>query len=166
MKTFHQIILNELFDSKIKLNVTEDNAHKFSAFFKVPMENKEDFFEFQFTADKGVWNGPNQDEDMWEILFLRSYHAPGADAIGLFGDMTSKETLATFSGVKAALLKWYNSQKPDYFSFTAKSDEKSRVKLYNKFAKIIAKKLNLKLVTGKVRSNDKYVFSKKGFNKG
>jgi hypothetical protein len=150
--------LQELFDTKIKLNVTTSNASSFSAFFYVPAEDG-NLFEFQFSATKVGEEFP------WEIIFLRiiSQSKPGdKQALDVFNDMTAKETLATFSGVKKALLLWYNSQKPDAFAFTAKSTEGSRVKLYKKFAKLIAKKLKLNMISGAAGSNERFVFSKKG----
>ena len=150
--------LTELFDTKIKLNVTTNDSSRFAAFFSVPAEAEAEDFEFFFSATKV---GEDHLGDEWDIIFLRANAPEGSDSIGTFNDMTAKETLVTFSGVRAALMKWYNSQKPDTFAFTAKSSEGSRVKLYNKFAKLIAKKLNLKMISGPKGRTIKYLFSKK-----
>ena len=155
MKTFHDIILQELFDTKIKVSVSTNNSSSFTAFFYVPAENG-NLFEFFFSATKVGEEFP------WEIVFVRANAPAGTDSIGVFNDMTAKETLATFSGVKTALMLWYKSQKPDAFAFTAKSTEGSRVKLYKKFAKLIAKKLKLNMISGAAGSNERFVFSKKG----
>jgi hypothetical protein len=135
--------------------VTTDSGEVFSAFFYVPAEKSDNVFEFQFVATLVGEDNP------WELLFLRVQSKPGGgSAIAVFNDLTAKETLAVFSGVKAALMKWYNSQKPDHFAFSAKSNEKTRIKLYDKFAKIIAAKLKFKMISGTLKSNKRYVFTR------
>ena len=163
MKTYRDI-LQELFDTKIKIRVASDNDTVFSAFFYVPAEKSDNLFEFQFVATKSTGRSGDvefEPEDEWNIIFLRVGKPGEKSAIDVFNDMTAKEVFSVFSGVKTAMLRWYKSQKPDYFAFTSKSAEGSRVKLYKKFAKSIAKKLNLNMISGKVKSNEKFVFTTK-----
>jgi hypothetical protein len=162
MKSYRDI-LTELFDTKVRLNVTADTSYAFSAFFYVPAEKSDNIFEFQFIANKAsntLSFGDDVDEP-WELLFLRIGGPGGGSGIGLFNDLTAKETLSVFSGVKSAMMKWYKSQKPTYFAFVAKSTETTRVKLYDKFAKIIAAKLKLTMNSGFLKSNKRYIFTKK-----
>ena len=88
----------------------------------------------------------------WEISFARMQ---GNDILShkLSGDLDLKATLKVFSGVKKSIEAWVKWLKTEsdfqdddlHFYFTGKAEEASRVKIYNKFAKQIAKSLKLKV---------------------
>jgi hypothetical protein len=163
MKTWSDIILNEIFNTKIPIRVSQDSNKQFVAWFEIPAEDQvrgSGDFSFQFYASRAT------EEDPWEVLFLRvqggefAVAKPGFGSIDVLGDMTTKETLATFSGVKTAMMKWVKSRKPDVFAFTAKSAETSRVKLYKKMAKLITKKINYKMISGTTKGAERFLFTR------
>ena len=144
MKSWTEIV--EIMDTDVPVKVTWSDQEGFETDFKVA--GKE--YHFSAMAD-------DSEEVEYEIGFSRI----GKNKTGkleanfdVIGDMGMKETLAVFSAVKTSLMKWlklYTSHK-DYgkpgfslpiFYFSAKVSEASRMKLYDKFAKMIAKKLKI-----------------------
>lgn len=146
MKTYRDILIQELFDTKVNLKVLEDKTKdgRFAASFNI------DTNEFAFDGRHVTWMAaggeiPDGWEEGWDITFSRWHE--GEWQFDVLGDMSAKDTLAVFSGVKKGLEMWVRSMKkndlPLNFFFTSKSVEASRSKLYDKFAKIIARKLKL-----------------------
>lgn len=89
----------------------------------------------------------------------------------LQGDMDMKSSLKVFSGVRKSLEMWLkhadmeNEKKLGKegrhlltFYFTGKIEEFSRNKLYDKFAKVIAKKLNFKMKKGQAFGENRWDF--------
>ncbi len=156
METVYQILMTELFDSKIPVKLVLDKDEDFEAKFEIPATDPTKYpFKFGFYAHVVK-------DNMWEVSFSRLGGIRGS-SIDLLGDMDTKETLATFSAVKKSTFFWLKSNKPSKFMFSAKTSEKSRVKLYDKFAKIIAKKAGYKIEKShSAFGEDVYTFTKKG----
>jgi hypothetical protein len=144
-----QNYLTELFDTKVKIDYHENSLDKFVSSFSV--DDKKFGVTIQIQYDVGT-------KDDWQILFFR-YDSD--NPLSLLGDLTPKQTLAVFSAVKQSVLKWHNARKPKMFFFTAKSTEKSRVKIYGQFAKAMAKLLDFKMISGTTKGDMKFVFTKK-----
>ena len=149
MKTWIQLI--ELMDTKVPIKVVWDDVEGYETEFKVGE------LKYHFSA---MLELDDEDADVveYEIAFSRI----GKNEEGrlnanfdVIGDLGLKDALTVFSGIKASLTQWlktYTSHrdfgKPGFdlprFFFSAKSEDKSRSKLYDKFAKQIAKKLKYK----------------------
>ncbi len=91
------------------------------------------------------------DDDLWMITFAPSDN-PTINITSKMGTSAMK----VFSGVASALKKFVTIHKPSVFEFTAK--EPSRVKLYDRFADMIAKQLRYKKVKEKYGSETVYRF--------
>jgi hypothetical protein len=139
--------MQELFDTKVALKVVQNIDKGFKAEFKV-----DDFKFLVFMRADMIPQGH------WEIIFFRvdgtSYD------MNLLGDLNAKQTLTVFSGVKSAVMKWIGERDPVAFYFSAKEDEGSRVKLYDKFAKIMGKKLGYSLKKSSGSDGIKYTLTK------
>ena len=135
MKSFHDILLTEILDTKVSVKVTDRDIENggWAAKFKI------DKMDFEFNAIA--------EEDGWEISFSRLLD--GKWSFDVLGDFDLKQTLAVFSGVKKAMELWVKDLKKSptdwdlEFTFSAKKEEGSRAKLYDMFAKKIASKLKL-----------------------
>jgi hypothetical protein len=149
MKQWTELL--ELMTSNIPVHVTTQNSHvrgmeTFGTEFivKTPNEN----FLYSFDAFNSSYG--------WEISFARVIKGGGMELAthDVTNDMDMKASLKVFSGVKGSMelwLKWEEKNIADddlRFYFTGKEDELSRGKLYDKFAKLIAKKLNFKVKKG------------------
>ena len=144
MKTYRQI-LNELFDSKIDVEVLASTHRKYNATFEI--ETDDDMtMDYVFQAVKYT-TIENASVSQWQLSFFRKI-GPSASLFDAQNDLTKGETLQVFSGIKTAMLMFMKKYNPERISFSAKSSESSRVKLYKKFAKMIAKKFKFDLLTG------------------
>jgi hypothetical protein len=86
----------------------------------------------------------------FEITFSRLNVGSKKALFDVLGDRSLADSLAVFSGVKKSLEKWLKRMSDEEhlgfkFYFSAKTTDASRIKLYDKFAKIIAKKAKAKL---------------------
>ena len=107
-------------------------------------------------ADLGV----DAISNSWGITFW-NMSEPGMFTQGsteISGKMGAK-ALQVFSGVASAFKKFIQQRKPNNFFFSA--EERSRIKLYNRFAKMIAQKTNYKLDVGKQDGDAFYDFMRK-----
>ena len=145
--------LTELLDTKVPIDVFRDTSDLYRTEFKVN--------DYTYTT---MFIKREIDDGDWEISFARDRAAgkivSAKESMAVLGDLTPDQTLAVFSAVKESVLKWYKKWKPDSFYFTAKPEEKSRSKLYHTFAKVLSKKLGLKVSTGKSRGEDTFSFYK------
>ena len=147
MKNWTELL--EIMDSKISVKVVSKDIYDFRGKFTV------DGIEYAFDAAAL--------EDGWEISFARLIKGGGSTK-DVMADLELKSALKVFSGVKKLLDLWVKVMRKNdeylNFFFTAKSDEKSRSKLYDKFAKRLAK--SLKLDYDKSSEGGKEVYSFEG----
>jgi hypothetical protein len=158
MKQWTELL--ELMTSNIPVRVTTQNSHvrgmeTFGTEFivKTPAEN----FLYSFDAFNGTNNG-------WEISFARIIKGGGMELAShdVTSDMDMKASLKVFSGVKKSMEMWLKWEKENIsdddlrFHFTGKVGEEKRAKIYDKFAKSIAKRLKLKFKKRIVASSDPF----------
>lgn len=147
--------LKNYLTEKLKLNipvkVTANNAYTWQATWEV------DGKKYQFVAD---WDEIDADVSSWGITFwdmsISGTFTRGSTRIT--GEMGAK-AFPVFSGVASAFKKFIEQKKPDNFFFSA--EEKSRVKLYNRLAKMIAQKFKYKLDAGLQDGDSFYDFIRK-----
>jgi hypothetical protein len=144
MKTWIELL--ELMNTKVPVSVIVDDVYGdgFETEFKAGGDN------YHFAAFLAFENAGDGDE--FEITFSRLNlgSGPTKALFDVLGDKNLADTLAVFSGVKTSLLKWLKRVEQEEranftFYFSAKTKEASRAKLYDKFAKLIAKKAKAKL---------------------
>ena len=151
MKNWTEII--ESLDSKVKVKAHNDidlMGEFETEFFVGPME-------FRFTAEHG------QGGDVrWLIVFSRRGFGLIGSSFDVLNDLNLKQTLKVFSGIKKSMelfVKAVNKSDTDLaFWFSAKAVEKSRVKLYDKFAKQLAKKYKMTVGISNVDGEKVYNF--------
>jgi hypothetical protein len=119
-----------------------DAMGSFNANFFV---GKEEFaFDAHFLSSEAT-DFPKGWDEGFEVSFSRWFKNEWQ--FDTLSNMSTREALTVFSGVKKCMDLWVKSMRrqdePLDFFFTAKSAEASRSKLYDKFAKNIAKTLKL-----------------------
>lgn len=133
----NEFLLLEKLNMNKPIKVVANNKYTWQAQFNVADA------PFRFVADFEE-NLALDDPAEWGITFWNMKH-PGSFTIGstdITGDVGTS-SLQVFSGVASALKKFIQAKNPDVFFFSA--EEKSRVRLYNRFARMIAQKLNYKM---------------------
>jgi hypothetical protein len=148
MKTFKSFYLTELFNTNVPVKVDGTWPTRSSY-----------LTSFYVNDMKFVWSA-KPSEGVIEISFVRipgGYYA--------LNDLDLKDTLAVFSGVKKSFElwhKWYEKEigPIDIFKFAANENESSRVKIYQKFAKQVAKKMKMTAKGETIRGKEYYVFRK------
>ena len=111
-----QQYINELFDTDVDIKVnTED-------FSTVIYEFEIDGIKFEFNA--------NNENGTWEIIFSGKKRSTGITGTG--------NAPQVFAGIAKCTDMFLKKYKPIEFYFSAK--ERSRVKLYKRFSKVITKK--------------------------
>ena len=130
MGRWDEYYLIEKLDLNVPIKVVANNKWTWQAQWKVGDS------KFQFVAD--LDDTMSSDPNDWGITFWNMSHpgdfTPGSTEIT--GDVGTS-SLKVFSGVASAFKKFVKTKKPDLFFFSA--EEKSRVRLYNRLAKMISK---------------------------
>ena len=151
-------LLSELFDSNVPIRFKAKDEHK---------ENSVYYYEFaiddlmyNFTAEiytdrhgiEGEKRILNMEFALGDFYSRKDYHITGTG-----------NALQVFSAVKQCVLDLFNKrlkEKPDIISFSADDEEPSRVKLYDRFMKIIPRILKDFKFHKKIF--DEYIYKKKG----
>jgi hypothetical protein len=126
--------INELFDTDLPVRILSQSSDSFIAKFTVGDE------EYTFDADLDTNDGE------WYITFM----AGGREDITGTGNAAQ-----VFSGIIKLMKMFIKSYSPHTLAFHAK--EKSRIKLYDRFAKMIK---GYKLTKAKESMGMRYVFKK------
>ena len=142
--------LTEKIDLNIPVKVIANNAYTWQATFEI------DKVLYRFAADFDDDPLPNEEEVSWGIVFF-NMSEPTRFGIGS-SKMTGKMG-SVFSGVASAFKKFIQQRKPEEFFFTA--EEPSRIKLYNRLAKMISQKFNYKLKNYRQEGDSVYEFTRK-----
>jgi hypothetical protein len=121
------LYLNELFNTNIPVKTTWQSPEDWASEFEVAGNT----YEFNAQYDQGF--------KFWDINFQNMTSIGTGYEIEGGGN-----ALAVFSGVKKSMEKFLKKYEPEKFSFTSKFSERSRVKLYDKFTKMIAKRFKYK----------------------
>jgi hypothetical protein len=136
--------INELFDTKVPIKIISSDKwmHKYG--FEI------NELEYIFMAVKLSMS------DKWTISFLLG----GEDSLGSVEIEDTGHAPQVFAAVSQCLKMFIKKAKPPRFMFTAK--ERSRIKLYDKFAKMIPRFIPYKF-TGKsdFHGEQKYEFERK-----
>jgi hypothetical protein len=147
------ILFTESMNTNVPVRVTTDDYTVFETLFTVAGH------QYMFSAVRGRKDS--------EISFHRKVKNP--DMLGgtdsewdVTNDLSLKDTLKVFAGVKSSLDKWVKREREArrdlIFYFTSKADEASRMKLYDKFAKLLSKKMGLHLQKGSWYNEIRYDF--------
>ena len=153
MKSFHDILLTEIMNTKVNVKVTDDSVEDGEYTTRFAVGEKIFFF-----------NAAISDFDLWEVSFTRMIDNSKL-VFSVLNDLDLKETLAVFSGVKKSMEMWIKAMdkagEPLEFVFTSKQEESSRAKLYDKFAKTISKKLKIPFTreTGMVNGEKSVIYT-------
>lgn len=151
MGRWEEYYLIESLNLNTPIKVTANNKWTWQATFKVGE------VEYRFAAD--LDDDLDDDPAEWGVTFwnmsVPSHFSSGST--DLTGD-AGTSSLKVFSGVASAFKQFIKAKKPDSFFFEA--DEPSRVRLYNRLAKIISQKLNYKLDSQKGFDDTVYQFTK------
>ena len=151
MGRWEEYYLIESLNLNTPIKVTANNKWTWQATFKVGE------VEYRFAAD--LDDDLDDDPAEWGVTFwnmsVPSHFSSGST--DLTGD-AGTSSLKVFSGVASAFKHFIKAKKPDSFFFEA--DEPSRVRLYNRLAKIISQKLNYKLDSQKGFDDTVYQFTK------
>jgi hypothetical protein len=161
MKTWIELL--ELMNTKVPVSVIVDDLYGdgFETEFKAGGDN------YHFAVFLAFENDGDGDE--FEVTFSRLNlgSGPKRALFDVLGDKNLADTLAVFSGVKTSLIKWLKRMEQEgesedgfRFYFSAKTKDASRAKLYDKFAKIIAKKAKAKLTRSSAGKAIYYNFQK------
>ena len=110
--------------------------------------------KYLFHALAGLFQGPNE----WEIMFTMT-DKNGKSGLGTMEPTGKGNEFKIFATVAKMTDDFIKKQKPKSFIFSAK--EKSRRKLYDRFAKKISSAYGYKLSTGTKGSHLVYNFDKK-----
>ena len=128
MARFEGYLLNELFDTKVKVKKITD---------------RRDEIIYKFSIEDKVYNvimvKAAPIAHIWEIIFTldRLKGKTVEDEKTMLGITGTGDAIEVFSGVIKTVKMWTKEKKPEIFGFSAK--EPSRKKLYVKFAKSIDK---------------------------
>jgi len=136
---WEEYYLIEKLDLNVPVKVILNNRYSWQATWEV------NGVKFRFEADM---DDPDYDTPEWGITFW-NMSTPSIFSSGstdLTGNMGAS-SLKVFSGVASAFKKFIRAKKPEYFFFSA--NEPSRVRLYNRLAKMLASEFHYKM--GKVQ---------------
>jgi len=157
MGRWEEYYLIESLNLNTPIKVTANNRMTWQAMFKVGD------IDYRFAADLSSydedWEDIAEHPAEWGITFwnMTKHTVLTAGHTDITGD-AGTSSLKVFSGVASAFKQFIKAKKPDSFFFTA--DEPSRVRLYNRLAKIISQKLNYKLDSQKGFDDTVYQFTK------
>jgi hypothetical protein len=140
-----QNYLTELLDTKVKLKI-ENTDRDFNTFFNAGGYNY------------GFYSHLFKTANIWGIVFSRFSGA--GEVTDMLNDLDSKAVLKVFSAVKQSMKNFVKEKNPEQFFFSAKTEESSRVKLYDRFAKIMSKELKMKFIKRDTAGEFKYTFTK------
>lgn len=143
--------LNKYLNEKINLNYKLDYIKDFGDQWESTFDVDGTKFQFQailYNADLfptilDVISFYDENiKRLWEIEFRVTEfdYEKGGDPFIISGEMGSK-AIQVFSGVATSLKKFISGEKPGVFFFSAK--ESSRIKLYNRMSKMIARAVSL-----------------------
>jgi hypothetical protein len=140
-------------DTPVSIKITQNDPYGYG--FETEFEAGGEKYLFAAFLD-------DSEEQEFEVAFSRyitKANGRRSSKFDVMADMDIKSALAVFSGVKKSLEAWLHTNemqvKPPIFYFSAKELDASRVKLYDKFAKMIARKTKFKLER---KSHGKQVF--------
>lgn len=146
MKNFIEI-LNELsISSNTNINVIRSNDIEYIV--KIVVGYDHFVFEARYT-----------DNIMQENTWVISFEDQNGNV-----DMNKKDSgvsLKLFAAINKIFVDFLNKYNPDNFNFSAKDNEKSRVKLYGTLSKSIIKKLGYKVSISKMGRYIMFDFSKR-----
>ena len=152
MGRWEEYYLIESLNLNTPIKVTANNKWTWQATFKVGE------VEYRFAADYD--DDLDDDPAEWGVTFwnmsVPSHFSSGST--DLTGD-AGTSSLKVFSGVASAFVKFIKQRKPDEFFFNA--EEPSRVRLYNRLAKIVAQKSGYKMTKSLEDGDVFYEFEKK-----
>lgn len=138
--------LNELFTTKMNVQVVSKKPHSFESKF--------------FVGDVAYWFNAFKDQfDAWEVEFVRDDPQAGF-TMDILSKVDKKDVLMVFSGVKQAFEFFLKTYKPDGFRFYAK--EAKRKPLYRRFAKQLKQTTDYDFEINKIGGTEAYVFARKG----
>lgn len=137
----------------VPIKVVGNDRYTWQAQFKI------DQTLFQFVADMEEDLDFDEPED-WGVTFWNKSKTNrfGLGSTEITGDFGTS-SLKVFSGVASAFKKFIQAKKPDMFFFSA--EEKSRVRLYNRFAKMIAKETRYNMEKSLEDGDYLYQFTRK-----
>jgi len=127
-----QQYINEIFDTKVKIRKTESE--------------KGSYYTYEFKIGKNIYdvNIGYNGEDVWEIDFELTTDDSG-DYLGDIGITGKGHAFEVFSGVIKCIEDFIKTEKPtDDIEIEAKTDDPSRLKLYDKLIKTKVKKFGYK----------------------
>lgn len=137
------------------VNVTQNDNTNWESKFTVGKE------KYEFSAFSFEWFDSklpeHQDIRKWEIQFETSGDSADIHQTGRQGP----KALEVFSYVASSFAKFIKDKHPKYFEFGADKDEPSRIKLYDRLAKMVAKKFKYKLAMGSSYGDKEYYFERK-----
>lgn len=149
---WEEYYLIEKLDLNVPVKVTVNNKILWQATWEI------NGVKFRFVADSEDEFGddvfPEWSITFWNMSTPSIFSSGSAD---LTGDMGAS-SLKVFSGVASAFKKFIRAKKPQHFFFTA--EEPSRVRLYNRLAKMIASEFHYKMEKDIDGSNAFYGFTK------
>ena len=151
MGRWEEYYLIEKLDLNVPVKVTANNKWTWQATFVVGE------IVYRFAAD--VDDDAMSSDPGWGVTFW-NMTKPTAFASGhtdITGDAGSS-SLKVFSGVASAFKQFIKAKKPGSFFFSA--EERSRVRLYNRFAKMIAKDFGYKMTKSLADGDYMYEFTK------
>jgi len=154
MGKLQEYLITEKLSLNVPVKVIANNAYTWQATFEV------DGVLYRFAADFDDEPLPGEEELTLGIVFF-NMSEPTRFGIGsskMTGKMGAK-ALSVFSGVASAFKKFISDRKPYEFFFTA--EEPSRIKLYNRLAKMISQKFNYKLKNYRQEGDSIYEFTRK-----
>lgn len=142
-----EYLINEKIDLSMPLNVTKNEWDMFETKFTV------NNIKYRFLAVR------DDEEDIWEVIFNIDKDMPTKKEVsGITGEIGIK-AFELFSHLGSALVKFIKVKNPETFAFS--SDQESRTKLYDRFAKMIAQKTKYKLSNEVFRGSKNFVFKRK-----
>jgi hypothetical protein len=151
---FKQYLINEGFNLN-KPVVISKGSKWWRADFKVNGK----IFYFIAEANHYTQDSKGNKINVWEVTFSADRGVYGSTT-ALTGEMGTK-AMEVFSYVATSLDKFIKEENPVYFTFIANKNEQSREKLYNKLAKMIAKKYKYELKTSSYGETKRYTFKLK-----
>jgi len=151
---------------KLNLNYPVKDITDYPSEFTTKFNVGEEEYEFEANGYfyEDIYGYPEDNEDFipdrhaWEIEFSNISKHPGKDRWGINQLMGTKGALQVFSGVATSLKLMIKKEKPMAFYFSAK--EPSRIKLYNTFSKMIAKKFPYTVKKLNVPHSNTFLFTK------
>ena len=139
--------ITEKLDLNVPIKIAANNAFTWQATFEVDGEKYQFVADLDDTDDEGSWG-----VTFWDMSISGTFTRGSTRITGKMGT----KALPVFSGVASAFKKFIKQRKPDNFFFSA--EEPSRVKLYNRLAKMLAQKFNYKLDSEKQDGDSFYDF--------